>query len=75
MNPMHRASQTFPAVGPSHPLEREVMDLLRTTRASAQRLWDRVAAHNEQHPPDPDESVRVTFYVGQAVDETESLES
>jgi hypothetical protein len=54
-----------------HPFEQEVYELLRRTRLSTQALWERVAAHNEEHPPDPEKSTRVSFYVGQAVEVTE----
>ena len=54
-------------VGPGHPHEQEVYQLLKRTRLSAQALWDKVAAHNQDHPPDPEQSTRVSFYVGQVV--------
>ena len=55
-------------VGPGHPHEREVYELLKRTRLQAQALWDKVAAHNQEHPPDAERSTRVSFYVGQVVD-------
>ncbi len=55
-------------VGAGHPHEQEVYDLLRKTRLGAQALWDKVAAHNQDHPPDPERSRRVSFYVGQTLD-------
>jgi hypothetical protein len=55
-------------VAPGHPHEREVYELLKRTRLAAQALWDKVAAHNQDHPPDPEGSTRVSFYVGQVVD-------
>jgi len=58
-------------VTPGHPYEEDVYTLLRKTRLSAQALWDRVAAHNEEHPPDADASTRVSFYVGQALETSE----
>jgi hypothetical protein len=58
-------------VTPGHPFETEVYEQLRRVRLSAQSLWDRVAAHNEEHPPDPEKSTRVSFYVGQAVEISE----
>ena len=58
-------------VTPGHPYEEEVYSLLRKTRISAQALWDRVAAHNEEHPPDPETSTRVSFYVGQTLETSE----
>jgi hypothetical protein len=58
-------------VTPGHPHETEVYELLRRTRAGTQALWDRVAAHNEEHPPDPEKSTRVSFYVGQGLESSE----
>lgn len=55
-------------VTPGHPHELEVYELLKRTRSLAQALWDKVAAHNEAEPPDPEHSVRVTFYLGQSVE-------
>jgi len=55
-------------VTPGHPHEREVNELLKRTRLQAQALWDKVAAHNQEQPPDPEQSTRVSFYVGQVVD-------
>lgn len=62
-------------VAAGHPFEREVTTLLRRTRAEVQSLWDRVAAYNEDNPPDLDASTRVTFYVGQAIADTEDSEA
>ncbi len=42
-----------------------VLGLLAETRTRVQALWDEVAAHNQQHPPDPQTSLRITFYLGQ----------
>jgi hypothetical protein len=55
-------------IAPEHPYERDVFELLRSTRVSAQALWDKVAAHNQAHPPDPQCSTQVSFYVGQTLD-------
>jgi DNA-binding PadR family transcriptional regulator len=55
-------------VTPGHPYEREVNELLKRTRLQAQALWDKVAVHNQEHPPDPEQSTRVSFYLGQVVD-------
>jgi hypothetical protein len=55
-------------VTPGHPYERDVNELLKRTRLQAQALWDKVAAHNQEHAPDPEQSTRVSFYVGQVVD-------
>ncbi|HVU01419.1 MAG TPA: hypothetical protein VHE30_06690 [Polyangiaceae bacterium] len=58
-------------VTPGHPFEAEVYGELRRVRHAAQALWDKVAAYNEEHPPDPERSTRVSFYVGQAVESSE----
>lgn len=58
------STYTF-SVTPTHPLSGKVYDLLRDTRAHAHALWEQVAAYNEQNPPDPDETVKVSFYAGQ----------
>jgi hypothetical protein len=55
-------------VTPGHPHEAEVYDLLRKTRIAAQALWNKLAAYNEAHPPDAEESTRVSFYVGQTLE-------
>ena len=55
-------------VTPGHPFETEVYELLRRTRLATQALWEKVAAHNEEHAPDPEKSTRVSFYVGQALE-------
>jgi hypothetical protein len=55
-------------VHPEHPLAAEVYELLASTRARTQALWDRVAAHNQAHPPDENESERVVFYAGQSIE-------
>jgi hypothetical protein len=54
-------------VGAGHPHEQEVYQLLKRQRLDAQSLWDKVAAYNQEHPPDPEQSTRVSFYVGQVV--------
>jgi hypothetical protein len=55
-------------VTPGHPHEQDVYGLLRKTRRDVQALWDAVAAHNEEHPPEPERSTRVSFYVGQTLE-------
>lgn len=55
------------SVGPGHPYEREVYELLTVTRRAAQQLWEKVAAHNQAHATDTDNAIRVSFYVGQTV--------
>ena len=47
------------------PHEQSVLGLLAETRTRVQALWDEVAAHNRQHPPEPQTSLRVTYYLGQ----------
>jgi hypothetical protein len=58
-------------VGPGHPYEQDVYQLLKRTRLGAQALWDKVAAHNQEHPPDAERSTSVSFYVGQVVGTTD----
>ena len=48
-----------------NPHASRVLRLLAETREQVQLLWDEVAAHNEQQPPDPLTALRVTFYLGQ----------
>ncbi|MBN2191585.1 MAG: hypothetical protein JW751_02115 [Polyangiaceae bacterium] len=55
-------------VAPGHPHEREVYELLATTRRTAQALWDKVSDYNRAHPPDEAEATRVSFYLGQSVE-------
>jgi hypothetical protein len=58
-------------VEPGHPYEQEVYELLRTTRVRAQALWDKVAARNEEQAPDLEKSAKVSFYVGQTIEQSE----
>jgi hypothetical protein len=55
-------------VTPGHPYESDVYELLRKTRVTAQALWDKIAAYNEEQPPDPERSTRFSFYVGQTLE-------
>jgi hypothetical protein len=55
-------------LAPGHPFEADVSSLLRRIRADVQTLWDKVAAHNAKNPPDPERSVRVSFYCGQTLE-------
>lgn len=55
-------------IQPDHPYEREVYELLGTTRRTVQALWDKVSAYNQTHPPDPEQSTRVSFYLGQSIE-------
>lgn len=50
----------------AHPHYDEVVNLLSTTRARVQELWERVMAVNEHTPPSED-AIKVTFYAGQSV--------
>jgi hypothetical protein len=55
-------------VEPGHLHEREVYELLRTTRRTVQALWDKVSDFNREHPPSEEHSTRVSFYLGQSVE-------
>jgi hypothetical protein len=54
-----------------HPFAEEIYGLLRTKRVELQSLWDRVAKYNEEHPADPADTTRVTFYLGQTLEQDE----
>ena len=57
---------------PGHPKEREVRELLVTTRKRVIALWDEVEAHNGAHPSET--KYTVTFYCGQyLVEEDETV--
>lgn len=49
----------------NHPQREEVLRLLARIRAEVNDLWNRVEAHNAEHPVDKGRSKRVTFYFGQ----------
>ena len=53
----------------AHPDAEEVYGLLREQRTRVQALWDRVSAYNTAHAPDEASATRVTFYLGQSVEE------
>ena len=55
-------------IEPGHPYERDVYELLGTSRRTVQALWDKVADHNRQHPPSDEHGTRVSFYLGQSVE-------
>jgi hypothetical protein len=55
----------------SHPHAEEVYGLLARVRADLNEVWNRVASHNRNHPIDDGAKVKVSFYFGQTVDETE----
>jgi hypothetical protein len=56
-------------LGPGHPHADEVYSQLRELRTKVQALWDQVSAYNTAHPPDEASATRVTFYLGQSVEE------
>jgi hypothetical protein len=51
-----------------HPFDRQVRELLQRYRTEVQQLWDEVARHNQEQPPDPKRAMRVSFYLGQLVE-------
>jgi hypothetical protein len=55
-----------------HPFEKKIYELLKAKRLEIQSLWDEVAEYNNAHPPDPDDAVRVTFYLGQTLEQTDA---
>jgi hypothetical protein len=58
-------------IEPGHPLESEVYGLLARVRKDVNDLWARVAQQNERRPVDEARRVKVSFYFGQNVEETE----
>ncbi len=56
-------------ITPGHPHEARVRGLLAEVRGNVQTFWEEVARYNEQHPPHPDTSTQVSFYVGQTLEE------
>lgn len=58
-------------VSSGHPHEKRVRGLLSEVRQSVQALWDEVASYNGEHPPDPERSTQVSFYVGQTLEREE----
>lgn len=57
-------------VWPGHPKEREVLDLLATTRRGLIALWEEVEAYNQAHPSAA--PYQVTCYCGQYLKGAES---
>jgi hypothetical protein len=53
----------------AHPDADEVYGLLRELRARVQGLWERASAYNTAHAPDEASATRVTFYLGQSLEE------
>jgi hypothetical protein len=61
-------------VHPQHPLYEETLQTLTRVRAELNELWNKVVAHNDQHPHPETEMTRVTVYLGQNVREPEGRE-
>lgn len=57
------------ALTEEHPWRNQVERLFAESRTRAQALWDEVAAHNQENPPDPEQRFRLSFYLGQTVEE------
>jgi hypothetical protein len=57
-----------------HPFEADVYDLLRRMRLDVHALWDRSSRYNEENPLEPDRAFKVTFYLGQTVEERDEAE-
>jgi hypothetical protein len=58
-------------VYPGHPHEAKVRELLSRVRREAQTLWEDVVQYNEERTPDLSCSTRVSFYVGQTLEQEE----
>lgn len=58
-------------VGPGHPLEARVYGLLARVRSEVQALWDEVSRHNSEQSSAPEGSVKVSFYLGQTIEDGE----
>lgn len=52
-----------------HPMEDEVYGLLERIRGEVNEVWERVVEEGKSNPVDEDKRVRVTFYMGQNVEE------
>ncbi len=59
-------------IAPGHPLEQEVLGLLARVRTDLNAVWSRVCAHNGANPIPDDDRIRVRFYFGQNVLDSES---
>jgi hypothetical protein len=59
-------------VYPGHPLEGEVYALLGDVRARVNELWTRLTAHNRTHPIPDQDKIKVTFYLGQNVEPSDT---
>ncbi len=64
------ATLTF-EISKGHPREREVLETLARVRRDVNDLWARVEEDNQKQPLDEKEIVRVTFYFGQNVEESD----
>ncbi len=64
------ATLTF-EIAPGHPNEQEVYGLLARVRRDVNDLWARVIQHDERHPEVGKQKVKVTFYFGQNVEDTD----
>ena len=64
------ATLTF-EIASGHPHEAEVYGLLSRLRRDVNELWARVTEHNDEHPVDEKQRVKVTVYFGQNVEETD----
>lgn len=64
------ATLTF-EIRKGHPREREVLETLARVRRDVNDLWVRVEEDNQKQPIDEKEIVRVTFYFGQNVEESD----
>ncbi|MDF3065262.1 MAG: hypothetical protein K0R38_863 [Polyangiaceae bacterium] len=62
-------------VSAEHPLHQEVLGLLARVRGDLNAVWKRVCEHNAEHPISDDERVRVRFYFGQNVIDSETNEN
>ena len=58
-------------IAPGHPLESEVFGLLARVRKDVNDLWARVEQQNQRSPLDDARKVKVSFYFGQNVEETD----
>jgi hypothetical protein len=59
-------------VYPGHPLEAEVLGLLSDVRSRVNELWTRLTAHNRIHPIPDQDKIKVTFYLGQNVEQPDT---
>jgi hypothetical protein len=62
-------------ISAEHPLQAEVLGLLARVRGDLNAVWQRVCAHNADHPLSDDERIRVRFYFGQNVTDSDTTVS